>query len=99
MEKRHDPYNAAPIIARTRSASARASPRPRPFVGTASCRTTWTVAGQTISPQFVGGAPGIVAGVIQVNVQIPTGLTPGPIPVVLQVGGSSSPSGVTIYVQ
>jgi uncharacterized protein (TIGR03437 family) len=58
-----------------------------------------TVGGKSVSPQFAGGAPGIVAGVIQVNVQIPTGLTAGAVPVVLQVGSSSSPSGVTIYVQ
>jgi uncharacterized protein (TIGR03437 family) len=58
-----------------------------------------TLGGKSVSPQFAGGAPGIVSGVIQVNVQIPTGLVSGPVPAVLQVGSSSSPSGVTIYVQ
>ena len=43
-------------------------------------------------------APGLVAGVLQVNVPIPDRPDPGAVPVVLQVGSSSSPNGVTIYV-
>ena len=52
-----------------------------------------------MQPQYAGAAPGQVAGVLQINVQIPTGLTAGAVPIVLQVGGLSSPSGLTIYVQ
>jgi trimeric autotransporter adhesin len=60
---------------------------------------TATVGGTSVQPQYAGAAPGLVAGIIQVNVQIPTGLTAGAVPVVIQVGTSSSPNGVTIYVQ
>jgi uncharacterized protein (TIGR03437 family) len=60
---------------------------------------TATVGSQSVTPQFAGAAPGLVAGVIQVNVQIPTGLAAGAVPVVIQAGTSSSPNGVTIYVQ
>jgi uncharacterized protein (TIGR03437 family) len=60
---------------------------------------TATVGGKSVTPQYAGAAPGLVAGVIQVNVQIPTGLTAGAVPVVIQASTSSSPNGVTIYVQ
>jgi uncharacterized protein (TIGR03437 family) len=58
-----------------------------------------TVGGRAATVQYAGAAPGLVAGVLQVNLQIPAGVTAGAVPVVLQVGGSSSPNGVTIYVQ
>ncbi|HYM06062.1 MAG TPA: hypothetical protein VEU11_05835 [Terriglobales bacterium] len=58
-----------------------------------------TIGGQTAQVQYEGGAPGEVAGVMQVNVQIPSGIQPGnAVPVVLKVGNASSPSGVTIAV-
>jgi uncharacterized protein (TIGR03437 family) len=57
-----------------------------------------TIGGTNAQVQYAGAAPRLVAGMMQVNVFIPTGLTPGPVPVVLQVGSSSSPNGVTIYV-
>jgi uncharacterized protein (TIGR03437 family) len=59
---------------------------------------TATIGGKSATVQFAGGAPRIVAGVLQVNVQVPTGLTAGANDVVLKAGSSSSPSGVTIYV-
>ena len=57
-----------------------------------------TIGGKTSTVQFAGSAPGLVAGVLQLNVQIPDGLT-GSVGVVVKVGASSSPNGVTIYVQ
>ncbi|HYW48717.1 MAG TPA: hypothetical protein VE959_37985 [Bryobacteraceae bacterium] len=60
---------------------------------------TATIGGQTATVQYAGGSPGSVAGVIQVNLQVPAGLTAGAVPVVLQVGGASSQSGVTMVVQ
>ena len=56
--------------------------------------------GQTVRPQYAGGAPGLVAGLMQINVQIPSGIQTGnAVPVVVQVGGASSQPGVTIAVQ
>jgi uncharacterized protein (TIGR03437 family) len=44
--------------------------------------------------QYAGGAPGQVAGLMQVNVQIPDGVRPGGyVPVVLQVGDASTTPG------
>jgi uncharacterized protein (TIGR03437 family) len=53
----------------------------------------------TVTPDYAGAAPGLVAGVLQVNVRVPEGLTPGPVPVVLRVGDRESPAGVTVFVK
>jgi uncharacterized protein (TIGR03437 family) len=60
---------------------------------------TVTIGGKTATVNFAGGAPGAVAGVIQVNAQIPVGVTAGgAVPVVVQVGTSNSQPGVTLAV-
>jgi uncharacterized protein (TIGR03437 family) len=49
---------------------------------------------------FAGEAPGIVAGVLQVNARIPDGAHPGPsVPVAIRVGGVTSQPGVTVAVK
>jgi uncharacterized protein (TIGR03437 family) len=69
-------------------------PIPRPLLP-----VTATIGGQSVQPQYAGGAPGEVAGLMQVNVQIPVGISPGTaVPVSLVVGGVSSQTGVTIAV-
>lgn len=59
-----------------------------------------TIGGVTVNDlQYVGGAPGEVAGLLQINVAIPAGVTPGSaVPVVIRVGGATSQAGVTIAV-
>jgi uncharacterized protein (TIGR03437 family) len=49
--------------------------------------------------EFAGEAPGIVAGVLQVNVLIPAGTPAGAIPVAVSIGGRSTQNGVTVSVQ
>jgi uncharacterized protein (TIGR03437 family) len=57
------------------------------------------IGGQAAQVQYVGGAPGQVAGVLQVNVRIPDGLMTGNnISVELQVGATFSQPRVTIVV-
>lgn len=59
-----------------------------------------TIGGQTVTPTYAGGAPGNVAGLMQVNVQIPSGIQTGSaVPVVVQLGNTSSQAGVTIAVR
>ena len=58
-----------------------------------------TVGGIPATVQYAGGAPGQVAGLMQVNVQIPSGVQPGGyVPVVLQVGDQTSSPVVWIAV-
>ena len=58
-----------------------------------------TIGGLPANVNFAGGAPGSVAGVFQVNAQIPSGIATGSaVPVVVQVGTSNSQPGVTIAV-
>ena len=59
-----------------------------------------TIGDQTVKPQYAGGAPGEVAGIMQINVQIPTGIQTGnSVPVVIQVGAVSSQPRLTIAVR
>jgi uncharacterized protein (TIGR03437 family) len=61
---------------------------------------TVTVGGQNAPVKYAGGAPGMVAGLMQVNVQIPAGIQTGnAVPVVLRVGDVLSQGGVTISVR
>jgi len=60
---------------------------------------TATIGGKSATVQYAGGAPNVVQGVSQINLQIPSGLTPGANAVVISIGGVSSPSGVTIVTQ
>jgi len=49
---------------------------------------------------YAGGAPGLVAGLIQINVQVPETAPVGvAVPIVVRVGGIDSPAGVTIAVK
>jgi uncharacterized protein (TIGR03437 family) len=59
-----------------------------------------TVGGQTVTPEYAGGAPGEIAGLMQINVRIPQNITPGnAVPVTVEVQGySTSQPGVSIVV-
>jgi uncharacterized protein (TIGR03437 family) len=61
---------------------------------------TATIGGIPATVQYAGSAPGQVAGLMQVNVEVPSGVQPGGyVPVVLTVGDSStSPGAVWIAV-
>jgi trimeric autotransporter adhesin len=57
------------------------------------------VNGQPASVVFWGEAPGIVSGIMQVNLIIPPGTPSGPASLVIKVGSASSQAGVTVAVQ
>src|SRR4029077_6290084 len=47
-----------------------------------------TVGGRDATVTYAGGAPGLIAGVMQINVQIPAGISTGnSVPLTIQVGG------------
>jgi uncharacterized protein (TIGR03437 family) len=58
-----------------------------------------TIGGKSVTPQYAGGVPGTVAGMTQINIQIPSGLTPGLVAITVQIGSVSAPTGVAIAVK
>jgi uncharacterized protein (TIGR03437 family) len=58
------------------------------------------INGEPAPVEYAGAAPGLVAGVLQVNARIPLSLgTAGALPVELTVGNHGSPPGVTVAVR
>ncbi len=65
-----------------------------PILPAPNLKVSVTVGGIPALVQYAGAAPGQVAGLMQVNVQIPSGVQPGGyVPVVLQVGNASTTDG------
>jgi uncharacterized protein (TIGR03437 family) len=61
---------------------------------------TVRIGGATgLKPLYAGAAPGIVQGVVQVNVVIPTSLATGNQPIEVTIGGVTSLAGVTVAVK
>ncbi len=60
---------------------------------------TVTLGGVAAQVQYAGAAPGIVSGVLQINVMIPNNVSAGNQPVVVTIGGVSSPAVVTAAVK
>jgi uncharacterized protein (TIGR03437 family) len=59
-----------------------------------------TIGGLAATVGYQGAAPGLVAGAMQVNVQVPTGVTPGSaVPVTISVGGTAGLNTVTMAVE
>ncbi len=59
-----------------------------------------TIGGKEGVVLYAGGAPGLVAGLVQVNVRVPADVAAGDaVPVVMQIGERSSGTGVTIAVR
>jgi uncharacterized protein (TIGR03437 family) len=66
---------------------------------TQSANVAVTIGGLPATVWYAGGAPGAIAGLTQINAQIPAGVTPGSaVPVLVQIGASKSQTGVTIAV-
>jgi uncharacterized protein (TIGR03437 family) len=70
-----------------------ASPLPQPVAA-----VTATIGGVAAQVRYAGGAPGLIAGVMQVNVVVPAGVS-RTAAVVLTVGGVASQGGVTVAVR
>jgi uncharacterized protein (TIGR03437 family) len=59
-----------------------------------------TIDGLDAPVSYVGAAPGLMAGVLQVNCQAPPGARTGPvIPILLQMAGFASQSGLTMAIK
>ena len=60
---------------------------------------TATIGGAPANVIYAGPAPGEVNGVLQVDLQVPTGLASGPQPVVITVGTAATQNGITVAIQ
>jgi uncharacterized protein (TIGR03437 family) len=57
------------------------------------------INGQPALYTYAGEAPGMVAGVMQLNVQIPANAPSGPLSIQVSAGGNMSQTGITVSVQ
>lgn len=63
-------------------------------------QVTATIGGVPATVAYAGSAPGIVSGVMQVNLQIPAGAPSGnAVPLMITVGTASTQAGITIALQ
>ena len=62
-------------------------------------RVSVTIGGQPAEVLYAGSAPGLVAGVIQINARVPEGAGHGSLPLVVMVGQASSQSAVIMALQ
>lgn len=59
-----------------------------------------TIGGLPADILYAGGAPGIVAGGLQINARVPAGITPGtPAAVIVTISDKSRQAGITVAVQ
>jgi uncharacterized protein (TIGR03437 family) len=58
-----------------------------------------TVAGRECNVLYAGAAPGLIAGLFQINAQLPPGVPAGNQPVTVTVGTAPSQNGLTVAVR
>jgi uncharacterized protein (TIGR03437 family) len=59
-----------------------------------------TIGGIPATIQYVGAAPGLVAGALQVNIVVPNGVAAGAAPLFISFGGNyNSQTGITVAIQ
>ncbi|HEY1341672.1 MAG TPA: hypothetical protein VGF59_29375 [Bryobacteraceae bacterium] len=62
-------------------------------------QVTAKIGGRPAEVLYAGSASTLVSGVFQANIQVPVDVDVGAVPVELQIGGATSPPGVTIVVR
>jgi uncharacterized protein (TIGR03437 family) len=63
---------------------------------------TATIGGKAATVLFAGAAPGFVTGLVQLNIQVPTGVTGSALPIVVTINGpisTQSQATATVAVQ
>jgi len=81
-----------------------ASPTAQPFfevslLPTVTATVLATIDGQSAQVFYAGNASGLLSSVVQVNVQVPAGAGSGNVALALNLGGTLSQSGVTVWVK
>ena len=65
-----------------------------------SVPVTVTMGGLPCQIEYAGAAPYLISGVLQINAQVPSGVTPGAnVPLTVTIGGVSAQTGVTLAVK
>lgn len=64
-----------------------------------SSTVTATIGGAPATVEFAGAVPTLITGVVQVNLQVPTGVTGSALPVVITIDGQTTQTNATIAVQ
>lgn len=62
-------------------------------------RVTAEVGGQPADVIYAGGAPDLVAGVLQVNIRLPVDLPPGDLPLLIRAGVTDSQARVSVSIR
>jgi len=75
------------------------NPNANPPVPVPLVKPNVLIGNQPANVTFYGEAPGLVSGVLQINVVVPAGAGTGPVPVSVSMGNNSSQAGVTVYLQ
>ncbi len=57
------------------------------------------IGDQVANLDYAGGAPGLVAGLLQINARVPDNLASGEVPITLQIGSVSSPRSATVFIR
>jgi uncharacterized protein (TIGR03437 family) len=71
------------------------SPAPLPIAAVSA-----KIDGQDATVMYAGGAPGLVDGMIQLNLRVPNGTSSGKaVPILVTIGAATSPAGVTVSVK
>jgi uncharacterized protein (TIGR03437 family) len=83
------------------SVDATITPAPPPLYLLKTSPVSVTIGGITVTPvSYSGAAPSQIAGLTQINAQVPAGVTPGTnVPVIVTIGTWQSQPGVTLAVQ
>lgn len=64
-----------------------------------SSTVTATVGGQPATVLYAGAAPTLITGVVQINLQLPAGVSGSALPVVITIDGVMTTGGATVAVQ
>ena len=93
-------YSTGGGVTNPPSVDATITPAPPPLYPLKTSPVSVTIGGIPATVSYSGAAPSQIAGLTQINAQVPAGVTPGTkVPVVVTIGTWQSQSGVTMAVQ
>lgn len=58
-----------------------------------------TIGGLPAKVNYAGGAPGLLSSIVQINMMVPTGTPTGSVPLAINIDGTASQPGVTVWVK